>query len=97
MYRICKEISTGKIIEMQSGGSTQEHLNTLKQNAINAGYSEEDITVEWVDGDEFEGFKNLTAELTEQGEKEAMIQGKMREIAISQLIKEGKLADEDHC
>lgn len=44
MLRVCYETATGKIIEMQSGGSTPEHLQTLLNNALNAGYSIADLT-----------------------------------------------------
>ena len=47
MDRYSKQISTGKLMETQSGGSTQAHLDTLKQNAINAGIAEADIEVGW--------------------------------------------------
>ena len=52
MNRICLT-KDGKLIEMQSGGDDREdlmemRLNTLKQNAINAGYKEDDIEVKWV-------------------------------------------------
>lgn len=51
--RVCIEKATGKIIESQSGGTTQEHLDTLKQNALNAGYLETDIEVKYMDDAEF--------------------------------------------
>ena len=34
---------TGRMIESQSGGETQEHLDTLLKNAINAGYKAKDM------------------------------------------------------
>jgi len=54
MNRVCILKSTGKLIEMQSGGDDREdlkdmRLNTLKQNALNAGLKEADIEVKWVD------------------------------------------------
>ena len=54
MNRISIQLSTGKIIEMQMGGDTDDkeladyRLNTLKQNAINGGLAESDIEVKWV-------------------------------------------------
>jgi len=45
---------TGKMIESQSGGSTQEHLDTLKQNAINAGHLESDIEVKYITDIEYQ-------------------------------------------
>jgi len=47
--RVCIEKSTGKLIESQSGGETQEHLDTLLKNAINAGYAKEDVEVKFID------------------------------------------------
>jgi len=56
---------TGKMIESQSGGETHPNpeindeeyalanLATLRQNAINAGYTEEDIEVKFVTDEEF--------------------------------------------
>ena len=52
--RVCINKSTGKLIESQSGGETQAHLDTLKQNALNAGYLEADIEVKFVTDAEFE-------------------------------------------
>jgi len=46
--RILIEKSTGRLIESQSGGETQEHLDTLIQNAINAGYREIDIDAKFI-------------------------------------------------
>lgn len=64
MYRICTT-KDGILIEMQSGGRThpnpdidnieyaENNLNILKQNALNAGYKEEDIEVKWVTEEEW--------------------------------------------
>lgn len=52
--RVCLEKSTGKLIESQSGGETQAHLDTLKQNAINAGHAESDIEVKYVTDGEYQ-------------------------------------------
>jgi hypothetical protein len=54
MNRLCILKATKRILESQSGGTTQEHLDTLKQNAINAGYLEEDIEVKWVTDAEYQ-------------------------------------------
>lgn len=51
--RVCTEKSTGKLIESQSGGDTQAHLDTLLKNAVNAGYKSEDIEVKFVGDAEF--------------------------------------------
>ena len=47
--RVCIEKATGRLIEAQSGGETQEHLDTLLQNAINAGYNEADVEAKFID------------------------------------------------
>jgi len=52
MNRVCLT-KDGKLIEMQSGGDDnpdlmEMRLNTLKQNAFNAGYKEDEIEVKWV-------------------------------------------------
>ena len=52
MNRICLT-KNGQLIEMQSGGDDipeliETRLNTLKQNAINGGYKEDQITVQWM-------------------------------------------------
>jgi len=53
---------------MQGGGDDrpglmESRLNTLKQNAINAGYQESDIEVRWVTAEEY---KALTAPTVEE-------------------------------
>lgn len=53
MDRVCIKISTGELIEFQSGGDDRPdlmemRLNTLLRNAINAGHKEEDIEVKWI-------------------------------------------------
>lgn len=47
-YRVCLNKTTGKLIEMQSGGTTPEHLDTLRQNAINSGKAPAEIEVKYV-------------------------------------------------
>ena len=52
MDRYSKQISTGKILECQSGGDDnpdlkEMRLDTLKQNATNSGIAEADIEVGW--------------------------------------------------
>jgi hypothetical protein len=94
MNRICKTID-GKLIEIQSGGFLPEHLDTLKQNAIRAGYAEDLIEVRWVSDEEFkrtlDEITQPTAEQKAEAEKEALIQAKMRELAVAELVAEGKL------
>ncbi len=65
MYRICIEKSTGKLIEMQSGGYENPdskvnqgeyqkmNLETLMKNAINVGYKAEEIEVKFVTEEEW--------------------------------------------
>lgn len=53
--RVCTEKTTGKLIESQSGGDTQDHLKTLIDNAVRAGYDIDDIEARFVDEDEFRG------------------------------------------
>ena len=62
MNRICILKATKKILEMQSGGDDKAdlmemRLNTLKQNAINAGHAEAGIEVKWVTDAEYEAAK----------------------------------------
>jgi len=65
MYRIC-QTKDGKLIESQSGGYDPPegykfptdfyragNLDTLRNNAVNAGYSETDIEVKFVTDEEF--------------------------------------------
>lgn len=59
MNRVCLT-KDGKLIEMQGGGYdvdkpelTVTRLNTLKQNALNAGYAEDEIEVKWVTDEEW--------------------------------------------
>jgi hypothetical protein len=75
MNRISIQISTGKVIEMQTGGDTDNQelantrLNTLKQNAINGGIAESDIEVKWVTEDEWNTIKNSDAVFKSYQEK----------------------------
>ena len=57
--RVCINKLTGKLIESQSGGDDrpelmEARLDTLKQNALHAGYLEADIEVKFVTDIEFE-------------------------------------------
>lgn len=54
MYRVCIQKSTGKLLEMQSGGTTQEHLDTLTKNQINQGYEPDDIESKFISNEEWE-------------------------------------------
>lgn len=57
MNRVCLT-KDGKLIEMQGGGDDREdlmamRLDTLRQNALNAGYKEDQIDVKWVTDEEW--------------------------------------------
>ena len=59
MDRYSKQISTSKILEYQSGGDDKPdlkemRLDTLKQNALNAGIAEADIEVGWATPEEIQ-------------------------------------------
>ena len=95
---------TGKMIESQSGGEThpdpkindkayaEMNLETLRQNAINAGYVEKDIEVKFVTQAEYETLLEASKpEPTEEQLNEDKIKFRMREIAIDSLKSEGKL------
>ena len=102
--RVSIDKITGKIIESQSGGEThpdpkiddkayaEVNLETLRQNAINAGYAEKDIEVKFVTDEEFEVLLEVSKpEPTEEQLNEDKIKFRMREIAIDSLKSEGKL------
>jgi cobalamin biosynthesis protein CbiD len=95
MNRVCINKTTGELIEMQSGGWTENkelaeaRLNTLKQNAVNAGYAEKDIEVKWATPDETEAAKPKV----EPDETEALIRQEMRGMAIGRLKAKGVLDD----
>ena len=57
MTRVCVEKSTGKIIEMQSGGTTEDHLKTLSDNAVASGYKINDIEVFYETDEEYHSRK----------------------------------------
>jgi hypothetical protein len=63
--RYAKQISTGKIIESQSGGNPDNplHLSTLVDNAVGLGMSESDIEVGYADDEVVAGW---LVEQTEQ-------------------------------
>tara|TARA_R100001244_G_scaffold131632_1_gene105203 strand:- start:781 stop:1206 length:426 start_codon:yes stop_codon:yes gene_type:complete len=45
MSRVCISKITGEIINAQSGGTTEDHLKTLSDNAVRAGYKINEIEV----------------------------------------------------
>jgi cobalamin biosynthesis protein CbiD len=95
MNRICINKKTGELIEMQSGGWTENkeladaRLNTLKQNALNAGYAEKDIEVKWATPEETEAAKPKV----EPDQTEALIRQEIRQLAIDSLKSKGKLKE----
>lgn len=106
--RVCIEKATGKLIESQGGGEihpnpeindkeyAQINLNTLLQNAINAGYKEKDIEVKFVSDEEYQVIMDTQPkpEPTEEQINETKIQAKMRELAIEDLKKDGELPED---
>lgn len=100
MYRVC-QTKDGKLIEMQGGGESADkeleamRLKTLKQNALNAGYKEDEIEVRWVTDQEWQVIiaeaNKRTPEQEAEIETEKIIQAKIREQAIVALKAEGKL------
>lgn len=70
-------------------------LNTLKQNALNSGHKENDIEVNWISNEEWAvkqaDLSKPTPEQIAEREKEALIQAKIKELAIAALKVEGKL------
>jgi hypothetical protein len=102
MNRVCIT-KDGKLIEMQSGGDDRPdlmgaRLETLKQNALDAGYKEDEIEVKWVTDEELQplmaALNQPTPEQIAAKEKEALIQAKMWEMAEAELIAEGKIVAE---
>jgi hypothetical protein len=67
MQRVCYEKSTKRIIEMQSGGDTPTHLQTLIDNAVKAGHAPASITCEFMDDSQYESAQ--LADPTIQAEK----------------------------
>ena len=89
---------TGKMIESQSGGEThpdpkiddvvyaKANLETLRQNAINAGYSEEDIEVKFVTQEAYEALMEASNPVPTESElSELAITSKMVEISDREL------------
>ena len=80
MYRVSINKSTGKIIEMQSGGYEDEALRdtrlaTLTTNAFNAGYTADQITVKWVTDAEYAALTAPTAEEVAAQMKQQAVSG----------------------
>lgn len=75
--RICRQISTNVILEMQSGDNAP--LGTLKQNQINAGFDETDLEEMYVTQAEFDKM-----------EKDAIPLSQYKADRIKKLKNEGK-------
>jgi hypothetical protein len=56
--RYAKQISTGMVIESQSGGNPDNplHLSTMVENAVSIGYDESDIEVGYADDEVVSGW-----------------------------------------
>jgi hypothetical protein len=63
--RYSKQISTGKIVETQSGGNPENpaYLQTLVDNAVNAGYALNDIEAGYEDDEVVRGWLNYKTPL----------------------------------
>ena len=103
--RVCINGTTGKLIESQSGGRThpkiddkiyaETNLETLRQNAINAGYDLKDIEVKFVTQEEYEILMEASMpEPTTEQIYEVKVKLKEKEIirrqAVAELKKEEK-------
>lgn len=67
-------------------------LETLKTNAVNAGYKEADIDVKWASESEWTAIREANKPVpTAEQLKEAAIQAEMRRIAEESLIAKGEL------
>ncbi len=82
---------------MQSGGDDipelmEMRLNTLLQNALNAGYKEDEIEVKWVTKEEWEVIKEANKPiLTKEQFDEILIKAEMDRILRTQAITNLKL------
>jgi coenzyme F420-reducing hydrogenase delta subunit len=97
MNRVCILKSTGEVIEFQSGGYVEgdkelsdKRLSILKENAINSGYKEDQIEVKWISEEQsstiIEAFNTSDDAIINR-----IISDKVKEIAIADLVSEGKL------
>ena len=81
MKRVSIERATGKIIEMQFGGDDATvklkaaRLATLTTNALNAGYTADQIEVKWVTDEEYAALIAPTAEEVAAQMKQQAISG----------------------
>lgn len=87
MNRVCLT-KDGKLIEMQSGGDDRPdlmkmRLNTLKQNALNAGYKEDEIDVKWITDEEWAVIQE--AERVRNYDPSIEIKAKLAEIDLKSI------------
>lgn len=104
--RVCVQKSTGKLIEYQSGNVNdlmadgtlppeeikENRLNSLKQNAINAGYPADDIEVKEITPQEWEKIKY--EQMTKPAQELARQRELERQIAESEIKIKLNLSDE---
>jgi|GEM_PF-5764048 len=92
---ISTQKSIGKLIQMMSGENERKVAQCLIDNAIGWGYDEKDIEVKWITAEEWavmqEELTRPTPEQLAEQERETMIRDKIREMAIAELVKEGRL------
>ena len=62
--RYTKQISTGMVIESQSGGNPDNplHLSSMTENAVSAGYDESDVEVGYAEDAVVDGWINAQEE-----------------------------------
>ena len=89
MIRICIQKSTGRYIE----GQEHAREGTLINNAIKQGYDPNDLKEEVVDDATFRAIleQKKTQGQKDREEKEKLIKNKIRDLAIKDLKKDGKL------
>jgi len=92
--RVCVD-KQGKLIEAQGGGSTPEHLDTLLQNAISAGYKVKDIEVKFVTDQEFAAIVEASRPTpTQEKIGEMKIEKEMRKLAVKSLKDKGEWSED---
>ena len=89
--RACVNKATGRLIEYQSGGISQECLNTLTQNAVNAGIDPNDIEEKYVTDIQFKTLID-TATAEEQAAAKAEKDAKLKKLDDATTVDEVKAA-----
>jgi len=100
MDRVCILKSSGEVLEFQSGGFEEgnkelsdKRLSVLLENAINSGYKEDQIEVKWVSEEQtsviLDAINNSEDMIVNK-----VVYEKIREMAIRELISEGKLTEQ---